>query len=454
MPADPTYRRSMSVRQLSLIVLCVLAPCSISHASKLRDTPIVRAVKAASPAVVNIHGHKTVDGPNEDGRYEGPRRVNGMGTGVVIDQRGYIITNHHVIDGVKRIQVTLADGRTYTARLVAHDPKTDLAVIRINPTSKLPLIKIGTSKDLMTGEPVIAVGNAYGYHHTVTRGIVSALQRTVEVTDSQKYYHLIQTDASINPGNSGGPLLNIDGDMIGINVAVRVGAQGIGFAIPVDQAMQVAAQLMQIERTMGTWHGVTGNTIVRSGKRAFLVSSVQDNSPAKAAGIQSGDVIERIGSFRIQRALDLERALLGYEAGSEVKLVLFRNQSHADCQLKLANASRTHTAQRQSPNVAAQIWDVLGVRLTPMSSQAVRRRVNVQYNGGLQVTSVRRGGPAERNGIIAGDILVGIHNWETISLDNVDYILNQAELDDPSSVRFTCVRGSEVRIGEIPVIRR
>src|SRR5207253_4915796 len=176
------------------------------------------------------------------------RKVNGMGTGVVIDERGYIITNFHVVDGVQKIEVTLADGADYVAQLVASEPTADLAVIKISAPGKLPVITTGTSSDVLIGETVVAVGNAYGYHDTVTEGIVSALHRSVQVSDSQGYEDLIQTSAQINPGNSGGPLVNIDGEMIGINVAVRAGAQGIGFAIPVDKAMNIAAKLLSVER--------------------------------------------------------------------------------------------------------------------------------------------------------------------------------------------------------------
>ena len=209
-----------------------------------------------------IRGEKTIaapPGPAQSGHAEQARRVNGMGTGVVIDERGYVVTNHHVVDGVREIQVTLNDGRHRTAKLVARDVDTDLAVIKVNlePGEKLPVVAIGTSSDLMRGEPVIAIGNAYGYDDTVTRGIVIALHRAVQVSDAQSYEDLIQTDASINPGNSGGPLLNIDGEMIGINVAVRAGAQGIGFAVPVDRAIEVVGELMGKAAAKRGWHGVT-----------------------------------------------------------------------------------------------------------------------------------------------------------------------------------------------------
>ena len=194
----------------------------LATASDQRMTPIVKAVQNAKPAVVSIRGEKTVlPGPQSG---DAPRRVNGMGTGVVIDPRGYILTNFHVVDGVREIQVTTSEGKKYVASTVAHDAETDLALIKIIPGEKMNVIALGTSSDLMQGETVIAVGNAFGYDDTVTRGIVSALHRAVQINDAQFYDDLIQTDASINPGNSGGPLLNIDGEMIGVNVAVRAGA--------------------------------------------------------------------------------------------------------------------------------------------------------------------------------------------------------------------------------------
>ena len=168
-----------------------------------------------------------------------------MGTGTIVDERGYILTNYHVVSDVRRIEVTLDDGRGCTAELVAYDAAADLAVIKIPAPKPLPVIRIGTSSDLMEGESVIALGNAFGYEQTVTRGIISALGRDVQVSDTQAYDDLIQTDASINPGNSGGPLLNIDGEMIGVNVAVRAGAQGIGFAIPIDNALDRCREAAQ-----------------------------------------------------------------------------------------------------------------------------------------------------------------------------------------------------------------
>ena len=225
--ADSSFRQAplgvLAARRV-LVLLLLLVP-GLLWASELRETPIVKAVRKARPSVVNIRGEKTLPSVGEQTAPLTPgRKVNGMGTGVVIDSRGYILTNFHVVDGVREINVTFADGETRIASLVARDSSTDLAIIKVRASEPLPVIVLGTSSDLMPGESVIAVGNAYGYEHTVTRGIVSALHRAVQVSDAQFYDDLIQTDASINPGNSGGPLLNIEGRMIGVNVAVRAGA--------------------------------------------------------------------------------------------------------------------------------------------------------------------------------------------------------------------------------------
>ncbi len=452
MPIDflPTKRLGVLALSACLASLATLQTRPMD-ASELRQTPIVQAVQAARPSVVNIHGPKTVDGPNEQGEYEGPRRVNGMGTGIVIDQRGYILTNHHVIEGVRRIQVTLHDERSFTARLIARDQQTDLAIIHIEVGEPLPLIRIGQSQDLMPGEPVIAVGNAYGYHHTVTRGIISALKRTVEVTDSQKYYDLIQTDASINPGNSGGPLLNIDGEMIGINAAVRVGAQGIGFAIPVDKAMEVAARLMRVEQTSGTWHGITGESVVRRGSRCVQVQAIQSGSPADRAGVRAGDLVCQIGDTRVERAIDIERALLGRQPGSRISVRIDRDSAATDVELQLASAPTRKN--RETDRLDAEAWRVLGLQVTPHGVTEIASG-ETKYNGGLRVLAVRAGGQAAEHDIRVGDILVGIHIWETISMENLDYVLHRARFDDPNAVVFHTVRGNEYRSCQVPIVRR
>jgi serine protease Do len=354
-----------------------------------------------------------------------------------------------VIEGVRQIQVTLYDQRSFTARMVARDAQTDLAIIKINAPESLPLVTIGTSSDLMLGETVIAVGNAYGYHNTVTQGIISALDRAVEVTDAQKYYDLIQTDASINPGNSGGPLLNVDGEMIGVNVAVRVGAQGIGFAIPVDKVMEVAAVLMSSERIAGTWHGVIGTAQTAEGVTRYIVDRIDENSPAAQAGLQIGDVISAINHTPICRQLDVERSLLGLKPGSDVKISVRRSTGSHNVDMQLAAATRAPLINGPS-DLDQEVWQRFGMRATPVTAGELGD-ARQNFKGGLRITAIRPNGLAERNGIRQGDILVGLHVWETVSLSNLDYILNRADLANSKAVKFFVVRESVPRVGSMPV---
>ena len=419
-------------------------PVSGARGSEMRRTATVKIVQQARASIVNIHGQKTL-GPGDEGfRRNEPQNVNGMGTGVVIDERGYILTNHHVVDGVKKIEVTLADKQEYVGTRISHDPKTDLAIIKINVPRKLPVINIGTSSDLMIGETLVAIGNAYGYDHTVTRGIVSELHRTVRVSDSQDYKDLIQTDASINPGNSGGPLLNIDGEMIGINVAVRAAAQGIGFAIPVDIAMAVAADLMSAQNN--TWHGIVSRSAAAAGSRQCVVKGVDEESPAARCGLQPGDVIASIGDCPVARALDLERALLGRQPGEEIALSVERNKQTVAVSLTLAAAPKRTTD-------ADRIWETLGLRMAPASA-AQLKGYHKQYRGGLLVTEVRADSPAQREGIRRGDILLGMHIWETISLENVHYILKNTELASLQPLKFLILRNDVRYEGELTVSMR
>jgi serine protease Do len=442
----------------------------LAAGSELRRTATVRAIEQARASIVNIHGQKTVLSPDENvHRGDAPQHVNGMGTGVVIDQRGYIITNYHVVEGVKKIQVTLAGGQAFVATTVSHDPRTDLAIIKISAKDELPVIAIGTSSDLMTGEPVIAIGNAYGYEHTVTRGIVSALHRTVHVSDAQQYQDLIQTDASINPGNSGGPLLNIDGEMIGINVAVRAGAQGIGFAIPVDMAMEIAARLMSIERIDGVVHGVKAAPDAAS-RQEFVVGDIADESPAAKSGLHPGDVITKANDKPVTRSLDFERALLDHKAGEQIEVGVRRDQQPLTVNLVLAsksrlvsNTSRTDTSRTEvaatepvpaaKSRDATKIWELVGLKLEEVPAKQLRQS-QTQYRGGMLVVAVRPDSPAARQGFRRGDVLVGLHIWETISLENVAYVLNRPDFEDLEPLKFFILRNNESKFGHLNVSLR
>jgi serine protease Do len=413
-----------------------------------RVTPIVKAIRDAAPAVVNIQGQKPVADPAPAGRGVATREVNGMGTGVVIDPRGYILTNHHVVDGVRQINVTLDGGQAYVAQLVANDRETDLAVIRIRTPQPLPTINLGTSGDLMTGETVVAVGNAYGYEHTVTSGIISALHRNVQVNETQQYLDLIQTDASINPGNSGGPLLNLDGEMVGLNVAVRAGAQGIGFAIPVDRALDIATRLLSVERLESQWHGITP-LAVDGPHGPVTVARVERDSPAQTGGLQRGDELRQIGTTSIARPLDVERALLGRRAGDRVPLLVKRDGK--DVSLDLVIASKPGRARDIEPADQFQraTWEAFGLVLTPEPASTLRDR-GLPLEGGMRVVSVKPGSSAAEQGVVKGDILVQIHRWYTTSEEDVRFIIARADtVAKLGAVRFDIVRGKERFFGQL-----
>lgn len=446
--SGPIHPRTLAA-SVAAILLSLAPGIARGDVSAVRLTPVVRAVRDVSPAVVNIRGQKTVTDASDPVTHRDiSREVNGMGTGIVIDQRGYILTNFHVVDGVRNIQVTLEDRQQYTAHLVAHDRRTDLAIIKIRAGKQLPVVRIGTSSDLLAGESVIAVGNAYGYEHTVTVGIISALHRDVQVSDVQAYDDLIQTDASINPGNSGGPLLNLDGDMIGVNVAVRAGAQGIGFAIPVDKAMEVAADLLNVERLESKWHGI----VTKSTRNAeVVVREVAEGSPAKQCGLRPGDKISRVGPLAAQRALDVERALLGQPTGEAVPIEIRRGEDFLTLDLRLATLPSRNVSARSAPrNVDPDTWDMLGLALEEVPSE-VFKASRSRYRGGMRVTDVKPDGVAASQGVQPGDILVTIHGWQTASEQDIRYIVTRGNLDQLGPVKFWVVRGTETFYGTINV---
>lgn len=445
--ARPTWTRGCAAWLSLTPWICCLLLATQTAASEQRETPIVKAVQRVRASVVNIRGEKTIVTPvSQIPGADTNRRVNGMGTGVIIDARGYVITNFHVVDGVRDIMVTLADGQRQTAKLVTRDMDTDLAIIKIDSQNPLPVVPIGISSDLMPGETVIAVGNAYGYEHTVTRGIVSALHRAVQVSDAQYYDDLIQTDASINPGNSGGPLLNIDGDMIGINVAVRAGAQGIGFAIPVDKVVSVAASMLASCNVNKTWMGMVSSNDPARTHAGLVVGSVEPNSPAAEAGLTPGDVITGIDETDIRRPLDFQRAMLDRKPNEKIRMVVRRAGDSVTLNLALGDAPESAVTTSSQP-----AWDLIGLELKPMTSDDFRKTHQTRYRGGLVVTAVRPNSPAASQGIVPGDVLVGMHIWETVTLENVAYILKRPDFATLSPVKFFILRGDETLYGYLPL---
>ena len=444
LPATVTTKFTRIGRCL-LALSVLLATNRLAAGSDLRLSPIVKAVQKASPAVVNIHGRKTVRNRSV-GRPTQPseRLVNGMGTGILFDERGYILTNYHVVQGVASIVVTRHDQSTHTATLIARDTPSDLAIIKINTNGPLPIVRTGDSSSLMPGETVIAVGNAYGYQHTVTRGIVSALNRDVQVNETQRYANLIQTDASINPGNSGGPLLNIDGEMIGVNVAVRIGAQGIGFAIPSNDALDIAARLL-FEAGPPTTLGLDATTRYASSSSRYIVNRVHTDSSAATQGVKPGDIILNVAGVPIRNRLDYERALLRTTSGVPVSIALRREDETFNVHLL-----RSGSAILPAP-VTKRAWDELGVRTTTVPRGRLGSHQK-RYRGGLRVVEIRDGSPAAKNGIRPHDVLLGIHKWETVNLDNLSYVLSSSEYKSKTPLKFYLLRNQQVLFGHLGTV--
>jgi len=413
-----------------------------------RRTKVVEAVDRVKNSVVNIHSERTVTSPAADAYNLSPsqNRVNGMGTGIIIDPRGYIVTNQHVVEDVNVLRTRLADGTSLHASVFARSPETDLAIIKISPSQPLQMIPIGTASDLMVGETVLAIGNAFGYEHTVSLGVVSAVKRDVSLNKEMQYKSLIQTDASINPGNSGGPLVNINGDLVGVNVAIRAGAQGIGFAIPADNMIRTVSELFRTRRRNITYDGIIARDQVDTNHdiplRWVTVDRVESESPAARAGLQSGDRIEQIGDTRVRTSIDIERAFLDAKVGESMPVLFRRDERDQQTVVVLAGPDKG-----ARPVVGIDVvWRKLGLQLAPIAADTVTK-INRQLNGGLEVTAVLDESIAAKAGIKKGDILVGLHQWETLTVDNVQYVLTHPELPSFSPLSFYILRQGQVRRG-------
>jgi serine protease Do len=368
-----------------------------------------------------------------------------MGTGIVLDPRGYIVTNYHVVDDVQSLRVHLADGTRCPARVLAADKESDLAVIKIDPPRPLSVATLGTADDLMLAETVIAIGNAYGYEHTVTVGTVSAMKRDVTLNKEVAYKSLIQTQAPINPGNSGGPLFNKLGEVVGVNVAIRAGAQNIAFAIPVDAMIAKAADMLSVRKRLGLRHGLTvADQSARDAddaplKRWVSVLRVEPGSAAAEAGLRPGDVLDKVGDVPVQTSIDLERALFE----RPVKGVPVRVKRSAEV-VELTLALQAVQPIAHATPAAEVVWRRVGVRVQPVAAEAVTG-IDRQLRGGLTVLEVATGSPAAKAGLQRGDVLIGLHQWESIELSNVLFVLNHKDLATFSPFKVYFARDGRVR---------
>jgi len=411
---------------LSLILIF----CHESFGHELsRETAVVKAVRNVSPAVVNISSAYEVRkrsspfsgfGLNPffeeffqdffDPRFERRRQYTSLGSGVIIDgEKGLILTNSHVIQKTGTIKVVLEDEREFEARIVGADPDSDLAVLKIDSDTSLPAIKMGNSDDLMIGETVITIGNPFGFSHTVTTGVISALNRSIR-TDDREFHDFIQIDASINPGNSGGPLLNINGDLIGINTAIYAKAQGIGFAIPISKARKIISDLIQYGEVIQAWIGITVQDIDETlaqylkvpGKKGVIIKAVEPESPARKAGLEEGDIILSFGDKKIQDVADYVSVTKGLVAGDTLKAKIWRNGK------KQALAVKTRVFPLELADELA--YKLLGIKVADLTANT-QRKYSIIANKGVVISEINKKSQLARIGALPGDVIRQIDDY-------------------------------------------
>jgi serine protease Do len=402
--------------------------------------PWVQLAEKLTPAVVNVRTvgesrpsrmpplpepfRRFMPSPPEGGERE-PRR--GVGSGFIIDPGGHIVTNHHVVDGAKAVEVALADGRSFQARVVGSDAETDVALLKIDATG-LPSIPMGSSAALKVAEPVMAIGNPFGLDHTVTVGIVSATGRFI---GQGRYDDFIQTDAAINPGNSGGPLINTRGEAVGINSAIFSrggGFQGIGFAIPIDLARPVLAQLQATGKVVRGWLGVAIQPLTAelaksfgiSGTQGALIASVTDDSPAAKAGLRPGDVIVGFDGKPVDGPRMLPVLVANTPVGRAVPLVIVRDGTRRTVTVtvgNLADSREGRVASLERPE--SRTSERLGLALTEVTPE-VAQRFGLQIDKGVIVTGVKPDSPAAQAGLAPGDIIREVNRVPVQRLEDVE----------------------------------
>lgn len=407
-------------------------------------------VQNVTPAVVNIStvSKKRVVQPLfqfspffDDFFSEQPRfrRDTSLGSGFIINRDGYIVTNDHVVRDAERIQVKLSNETVYEGVMVGSDPKTDIAVIKIASKEPLPVAVLGDSDRLRVGQWAIAIGNPFGLDRTVTVGVVSATGRSNMGIET--YEDFIQTDASINPGNSGGPLLNIHGEVIGINTAIVAAGQGIGFAIPVNMAKQVVTQLVTKGRVSRGWLGVSIQPVTEEIAASFglskatgaLVNDVVPGGPAASAGIRQGDIILALDGKEIREVSQLQRLVAETSIGKRVVVSVFREKKMLRLPLVLASADSAEARQGATRQSAPAVW--LG-----MSVSELPREVRTRGFSGVLVAAVDPDGSAAAAGIQQGDIIASINRVRVDSL--AEYSRAVAESQRSGSAVLLVRRGA------------
>jgi serine protease Do len=409
------------------------------------------------PAVVNIRTVKTVQGGGPVFRHfqrgpfgdqdqfrdffekffggEEPHRdfkQRSLGSGFIIDPEGFIVTNNHVIEDADEIRVILKDEKEYDAKVIGRDPNTDLALIQIQGGKDFPVMPLGDSDELKVGQWVVAIGSPFGLEQTVTAGIVSAKGRVI---GSGPYDDFIQTDASINPGNSGGPLLNMNGEVIGINTAIIASGQGIGFAIPINMAKGIIEQLKKSGEVTRGWLGVGIQPLSKEMReyygveegRGVLVSQVFPGDPADKAGIRAKDIIVAIDGEKISDARDLTGKVASLAVGSTASVTVLRDGKKKTFKVTIAKREedRVASSERRGPKEDA----ALGIRVSEITPE-ISRRFNLEEEEGIIVVNVAQGSKAEEAGLEPGDIIKEVNRQEIRGVKDFEAAISAVDEGD------------------------
>ena len=411
-----------------VVAAALLAPAGARADLAARRTPTVLAVEKTKAAVVSISTDQKVRVQvggshwlNEffGGYYQPPRYKEGyrpyaLGSGVIIDPRGYVVTNYHVIRHGARIWVHLWNDKRLRAQVVGTDPDGDLAVLKVDAGKPLPAAPLGDSNTLMLGETVIAIGNPFGLAHTVSRGIVSSLHRDLKA-EGRTYFDFIQTDASINPGNSGGPLLDIDGEVMGINTAILGKGQGIGFAIPAARVKREVADLIHFGHIREAWLGLLVQPVQND--RGVVVTDVLRGSPA-AGKVKQGDVILGIDGRPVGSSAEYRYRLRAVTVGAVAHLKVVRGEGTVKLSVKTTEVP-AHVADELLRTQVGITVRANGRRLA--------RRMRLATDWGLVVTRVTPGSPAARVGLKPGDVIRAVNSVEVTGHSDLKEMVLRAE---------------------------
>ena len=445
MPFHRVFPSCLLLIVSTVLVIAISAPAFASVPLESKGLQLLEEIQEAishlaeevTPTVVGVSAIRQLSQPGKmprQGRFKDPR----AGSGVVIHEDGYIVTNNHVINNGVEAEVHFSDQSTLVAEIVAKDPDTDLALLKVETDRKLPSATFGDSSAVKVGQWVLAVGNPFGLDRTVTLGVVSGIGR--ENMNLSRYENFIQTDASINPGNSGGPLFNLRGEVIGINTAIINFAQGIGFAIPSNMANRIIEQLKTGGKVVRGWLGVGIQPLtpqlaekfgVPDGK-GVLVNEVFADNPADQAGLKSGDIITRIGNERLESPNQLSRVVAGFSPGEMVLVQVIRDGVSLELPV-LLGVKKEKPVVVSLPPTAAEVD--LGIDVSPITEE-LAEQFSLDQTTGILVVRVVQGSAAYAEGLRKGDIIQEVNRVEVPTMREFRRLLEQVQPSETILLRI------------------